>query len=1052
MQKPFARLLTAGWAALLCANIVASTTTLNAQDAPPVITGTVRNEAGGPIPAATVSITALRIAVQTRDDGGYRLVLPVGTTGNVAMSVRRLGYKEATASVTVAPSVEKDFTMQPSAAQLTGVVVTALSLQREKSTIGTSQQEVGTSELNRSHDPNIVNQLSGKVSGVQITGGGNIGGSSRIVIRGASSINGNNQPLFVVDGVPVANTDYNSASASSANGGYDFGNAIRDLNPDDIASITVLKGPNAAALYGYRASNGAIVVTTKSGRGGVQGTHMTYSTYYTMDSFSRLPKYQNLYGQGAGGEFEFVDGAGGGTQDGNDQSYGPRLDGTPRNQFNGQNLPWIAHPDNVKNYFQTGGTLTNNVSITSVGNNASARLSIGNEQVRGIIPNSSLGKTSVSINADIAIGDKLSTGGSIQYVQNKGINRPGTGYNVSPLEQFIWFGRQVDTDVLKNKMFDENGNLFNWNYNFHNNPYWLQKYNPERDQRDRVVANGNATYQLTSWLKAFGRIGTDTYRQNIDLQWAQGNLVWADPSYAGAFNYQNYRVSEVNTDGILTANKITRHFELTANFGGTVSRINNASNGISTTGISVPGIYNVSNAAIVPTPTNNVTRSGVNSMYGSAIVTLNGYFTIEGTGRNDWSSTLPKENASYFYPSVSSSLILSDLFPGIRKGGLTYLKLRGGHAQVGAPAAPYQLQSTYVGSANKFGSQALFSLSNSIANSQLRPEKTTGSEGGIEFAFGDDRITFDGSYYNKITKDQVINLTVAPATGFSSVAVNAGQISNRGVEAQVSARPFKSVRGFNWTTTFNYARNRSKVDALTPDLGTVILGSNWSVNVEARKGEAYGALVGAPFLRDSVTGKLITDGGLPVADVGHRRVLGNYNPDWVGGWSNDFRYKSLGFSFLLDIRHGGEIFSSGNMFATYSGVLASTIPGREVDWDNPGVTVQGIDAETGQANTTKVTAEQYYQSLYGIHEAFVSDAGFIKLREVRLSYDIPSRLNNLLRTENVNLSLIGRNLWMKTKFPNFDPENAYSSGNVQGFDFASTPTTRSIGINVTITP
>jgi outer membrane receptor protein involved in Fe transport len=606
--------------------------------------------------------------------------------------------------------------------------------------------------------------------------------------------------------------------------------------------------------------------------------------------------------------------------------------------------------------------------------------------------------------------------------------------------------------VLKAKQYDENGNLFNWNYNFHNNPYWLQYQNPERDQRDRIVASGSATYQLLPWLKAFGRIGTDTYRQSIDLQWAQGNLVWADPSYAGAFNSQTYRVSEVNTDGIITANKTAGRFDLTGNFGGTVSRINNSSNTITTTGLSVPGIYNVSNAAIVPTVTNNVTRSGVNSAYGSAVVTFNGYFTVEATGRNDWSSTLPKENASYFYPSVSSSLVLSDMLPGIRKGGLTYLKIRGGHAQVGGPAAPYQLQTPYIGNANKFGSQPQFSLSNNIANANLLPERTTGDEGGIEFAFGDDRVTFDGSYYNKITKDQVLNLTVAPGTGFSSVAINAGQISNRGVEAQLSIRPFKSVRGFNWTSTFNYSRNRSKVDDLTADLSTVILGSNWSVNVEARKGEPYGVLIGAPFLRDSATGQLITDGGLPVADVDHRRVLGNYNPDWVGGWSNDFRYRNVGLSFLLDIRKGGDIFSSGNMFATYTGVLASTVAGREVDWDDPGITVKGLDIETGQTNTTKVTAEQYYQSLYGIHEAFVSDGGFVKLREVRLSLDAPASLASRLRMQNLNLSLVGRNLWMKTKFPNFDPENALSTGNVQGFDFASIPTTRSFGLNVTITP
>lgn len=1047
MHKPLARLLRASWALLLCAGSIAG-----AQE-PVVISGTVRSDGGSPIPAATVQITSLNIGAQTRDDGTYRLTVPAGTTGPQTLRVRRLGYKEASANITIGTApITQDFVMESSAAQLTGVVVTALSLQREKSTIGTSQQEVSSSDLTRTHNPNIVNQLSGKVSGVQVSGGGNIGGSSRIVIRGASSINGNNQPLFVVDGVPVSNVDNNSAATSAANGGYDFGNGIRDLNPDDIETITVLKGPNAAALYGYRASNGAIVITTKSGRGGQAGTRTTFSSYYTADQFSRLPKYQNLYGQGSGGQFQFVDGAGGGVQDGNDQSYGPRLDGTLRDQFNGKNLPFIAHPNNVKDFFVTGGTLTNNLSITSVAGPAAARLSVSNEQVKGIIPNSSTGKTTAALNADVNVNDQLAVGGSVQYIQNKALNRPGTGYNVSPLEQFIWFGRQVDTKLLKDQQYDANGNLYNWNYNFHNNPYWLQLDNPENDQRDRVIASANATYQFAPWLKGLARFGTDNYRQNINLNWAQGNLVWADPSYAGGFNYQNFRASEVNTDGILTANKIFGRVELTANYGGTISRTNRYANGMSTAGISVPGIYNVSNAAITPTVTNSETHLGVNSMYGSAIATLNGYFTLEATGRNDWSSTLPKSNASYFYPSFSTSLIVSDWLPAIKVGGLSYLKLRGGHAQVGAPADAYQLQSTYTGSSTKFGSLPLFSLGNTIANANLKPERTTGDEGGIEMAFAGDRIVFEGTYYNKITKDQIINLSVAPATGFSFVSVNAGQISNRGAEASLTVRPFKNTNGFNWASTVNFAKNRSKVDALTGDLKTVVLGSNWSVNVEARLGQPYGVLFGSPYLRDSTTGKLLLSDGLPQADVAHRRVLGNYNPDWTGGWSNDFSYKRVGLSFLIDVKHGGQIFSSGNMFATYSGVLASTIPGREDAWDKPGVTVAGIDEATGQANTVHVTAEEYYQSLYGIHEAFVSDAGFIKLREVRLSYDFGSRLTSLLRMKSANISLIGRNLLMHTKFPNFDPENAYSSGNVQGFDFASTPTTRSIGLNLTITP
>lgn len=1017
------------------------------------ITGTVRTDAGTPIVGATIFSSTLRTGALTRDDGTYRLVVADSLNGRtIALVARRLGFREVSAQVAVtAPTTTRDFVLAPSAVQLTGIVVSALSLQREKSTIGTSQQEVSSSDLTRTHDPNIVNSLSGKVSGVQISGSGNIGGSSRIVIRGASSINGNNQPLFIVDGVPVANGDNNSASAATANGGYDFGNAIRDLNPDDIASITVLKGPNAAALYGSRAANGAIVITTKAGRGNGDGTRVTASSYYTMDSFSRLPKYQNLYGQGSGGQFKFVDGAGGGVQDGNDQSFGPRLDGQPRDQFTGPGMPWIAHPDNVKDYFVGGATLNNNLSITASSGPANARLSVSNEQVKGIIPNSSTRKTTASVNGGVQVNDRFNVSSSISYIENGAQNRPGTGYNVSPLEQFIWFGRQVDIDALKARQYDANGNLFNWNYNFHNNPYWLQYDNPEADQRNRVIAQVTANYQLLPWLKFLGRAGTDTYRESIRLRWAQGNLVWADPSYAGAFNFTDNRATGTNTEGIFTANTQVGKFDLTGNLGGSLIRNSRFSNTVATGGLSVAGIYNVSNAAITPTVTNADVRSGENAIYGSALLTYNKWWTLEATARNDWSSTLPKENASYFYPSVSTSIILSDLFPSLSSGAISYLKIRGGYAQVGAPAQPYQLQTTYTGLSNKFGSAPLFTLGNTIANANLKPERTSGAEGGLEFSLWGDRVVFDGTLYNKITKDQVLNLTVAPATGFNAVAINAGQISNRGFEAQLSLRPIRT-KALEWTSTFNFSRNRNKVDALTPGLSTVVLGTNWSVNVEAREGQPQGVLFGAPFLRDSASGKLITSEGLPQADNAHRRVLGNYNPDWTGGWFNEFRHGRLTLGVLVDVKKGGQIFSSGNMFGTYTGVFANTVNGREVDWDKPGITVQGIDDATGQPNTTNVTAEQYYQSLYGIHEAFVYDAGFVKLREVRLTWDFSPRALRLLGVSSGNVALVGRNLLMRTKFPNFDPENAYSSGNVQGFDFASTPTVRTFGLNLTVTP
>jgi hypothetical protein len=427
---------------------------------------------------------------------------------------------------------------------------------------------------------------------------------------------------------------------------------------------------------------------------------------------------------------------------------------------------------------------------------------------------------------------------------------------------------------------------------------------------------------------------------------------------------------------------------------------------------------------------------------------------VQLTGRNDWSSTLPKGNNSFFYPSVNTSFVLTEAFPSLRSGALSFAKLRGGYSITGNDTDPYQLVTTFNGQSTKFGPLQQFSLSDRIANANLKPERTTAAEVGLELSFFNDRLGLDATYYSQSTTDQILPVTVAPASGFTSMMINAGEMRNRGVEAAISATPVRLDNGFEWKTSFNFSKNSNKVVKLAPEqnLKTIILGNTWSVNAEAREGEPYGVLFGSPYLRDEATGKLLTYKGLPQADDANRRVLGNYNPDWVGGWNNEFKYKNVSLGVLIDIRQGGDIFSVTNMFGTYAGVLASTIPGREVDWNNPGILVDGIDEVTGQPNTTRVTAENYYQSLYGIHEAFVQDASFIKLREVRVGYDLPSRWTSALRVKSASVALVGRNLWLNTKIPNIDPEVALSTGNVQGLEFASLPTARSFGFNVTVTP
>ncbi|HEY3286971.1 MAG TPA: SusC/RagA family TonB-linked outer membrane protein [Gemmatimonadaceae bacterium] len=1016
------------------------------------IKGRVVSEAGAPLAGTSVFIDAIKAGAQTGEDGRYTITVPSRNRGPAVLVARRIGYRRAQSNIDLnGTTLTVDFTLQAQAVQLTGMMVTALSVQREKSTLGTSQQALDNTSLTATRQQNLITAMSGKASGLAIQSTGSFGGSTRIVIRGAGSITGNNQPLFVVDGIPVSNAGFSTVGAYS---GRDYGSAISDLNPDDIASITVLKGPNAAALYGSRASNGAVVITTKTGRGSAEGVQVQIRSYATADVFSVLPKYQNAYGQGFGGEFSYVDGAGSGVNDGADESWGPKLDGRLIDQFTGPKMPWVAHSNNVKDFFQTGTTVSNSVAVTANGSKTSARLSLTKDNVKGIVPNSALAKLAASLSATAAVTEKFNVSGSLQVVQNQAFNRPEVGYaEGNPFMGFSWFGRQVDIEALRRKYYNADGSLFNWNTNYHNNPFWQAYENDNFDTRDRVIAQTTLNYQAASWLKGMVRMGQDFFRYTATENYAAGQIDHTDPAGNGAFTNNNNRASESNVEGLLTANKSFGRLDVTANVGGNIRRNNSYNNYYGTSNIVVPKIYNLSNSGVTPTATNSEFHSGVNSVYGSAVMTWNRVATVEVTGRNDYSSTLPKENSSYFYPSINGSLVISDLFPAITKGGwISYAKLRGGYAQVGADAGAYQLQTTFQGSSSKFGGRTLFTLPNASANANLKPERTIGSEGGIEVSLFDDKLTVDATYYEKKTKDQIFAMSMAPAIGYSSAFINAGQMSNKGIEALVTLKTLDLRNGFSWRTTFNYTRNRNKVDDLAKGVDNIILVSQWNARIEARKGQPYGSIYGRAWQRDSATGKILTSGGLPIRQSKYTK-LGNVNPDWTGGVNNEFRYKNYTFSFLLDIRQGGQNFSSGNWFGNYAGVLASTLRGREQDWNKPGIVVDGIDKASGKPNTDNVTSEDYFHNWFYSIEDGIYNTGFVKLRDARLGWDVPAKYLTNLKISALNLSLVGRNLHTWTKFPNYDPENSTSSGNTgQGFDMGALPTTKSIGINVTITP
>ena len=1068
------------------------------------ISGHVTGEAMSPLPGASVSIGTLGVGAITDADGRYSFTVPSDRAAGrtLALTARRIGYAAKVVNVTLAgASITQDFNLSATATQLTGLVVTALGQTREKSTLGTAQQQISSTELNTTKSLSLVDQMQGKVSGVQITGSGTQGGSTNIIIRGSNSITGNNQPLFVVDGVPVSNANDH---AGSSNGAFDFGSAINDISPEDIETMSVLKGPNAAALYGSRAANGVILITTKKGRN-VNGHGRTdLSTLFTMDSPSRLWDYQNQYGQGAAGEFQYVDGQGGGVHDDLDQSFGPKMDGrstgctfvpntttydtkAPCLQFTDptKGTPFIAHPNNVKDFFANGHTSASNVAVTGGTDRANARLSIGVDNTAGIIPNNFFQKTSGLLSGNLQLSDKFSTTANLQYVRNTARNRPGTGYNVGILESMIWFGRQVDMNALKqnyNLPGSTNGGPadreYNWNYNFHNNPFWLQNDNPLYDARDRFIASASATYKLLDWVNATLSSGSDIFNYNINQDFAHGNLNWADAAYAGGFIQNTDYRNENNTQMLLTgSHSVGSMLQFNGTAGGNLRAEQRSLNSTATNGISVANIYNVSNAAITPTLNQFTSRRQVNSLFGSAAFTYNNWWTVEGTARNDWSSTLPQGANSYFYPSINTSLVLSDAVPMIKQHGISFLKLRGSLAQVGNDANPYQLRSVYNGNANKFNGLPQFALSQVIANATLKPELTKSSEGGVEMGFLDGRVTLDGSLYAKSTRNQIFNVTISPATGFSSKSVNAGQIDNRGVEALLTLIPIQTRGGLEWSTTLNYTHNKSKVAALAPGIQTIILGSTWNTNTEARLGDPYGDIYGYAFLRDSATHKLITIGaGRPdglnegLTSRGPLKVLGNIQPKWIGSWNNSFTYKNYSLNVLMDARRGGQFFSVSNFWGDYSGVTKASLLGRTADWNNPGYVVQGIAKAScakgshtnaagdyvcvggGSPNTDPATSEDYFQNIYPVVEPYILTNNWVKLREVRFGVELPTSLSSRLRVSSANVAIVGRNLWMSTSVPNIDPEFSYTTGNNQGSEFAALPNARSVGFSVRVSP
>lgn len=1044
-------------------------------------------EDGEPVIGASVIVKGTSLGTVTDVNGRFELSgLPPSAT-RLLISYISLMAKE----VAIAPQVS--VTLKSDTHLLDEVVVTALGISREKKALGYTAQEVKQNALVQGKDNNLLNSLSGKIAGVRITNTQGDVGSSRIVIRGETSIAGENQPLFIVDGIPVDNSQLNARSS-----GRDFKNAIADLNPEDIKTLTVLKGPNAAALYGARAAHGAIVITTKGGDKRQKGIGITLHSSTQVSFVATLPEFQNLFGQGAGGRFSYVDGKGAGVNDGVDESWGPRLDiGLLIPQFdspldadgNRVATPWVSHPNNVRDYFRMGISTNNGISVARGDDKYQFRVGYNYEKQVSIVPDAGTNKTNISLNTDYHLAKWIVVGATANYIVYTAPSLPGSatpsGSNVrsnSPMLQFLWFGRQVDTNSLKADY------TRNWNSSYYDNPFWSASYNTQSQERHRLIGDLHAEFRLTDGLNVRFRTSTDWYndRRKSKVKWGSAG---AGSPY-GSYAEDAYTVKENNTEVLATYIKqLNKNWGIDALLGFNVRNKQYENNYQAAPRLAVADLYTLTNSRDPLTSSNDFYRLRQYGLYGSIQLDYRRWAFLNITGRNDWSSTLPVDNNSYFYPSVTASVLLSEAF-GWRSKAVNYLKIRGGWSQVGADANPYQLATVFT-SETAFNGNPLQSSSTIGMNPNLKPEKTSSIEAGFEAAFWDNRLYLDFTYYKTDSRNQILKLATTAASGYTSQVRNAGHIRNRGYEIQLGAVPIQTSKGFRWNLDLNYGANSSKVVKLD-DEGLITSYRLYSSGIQilASVGEAYGTLFGTSYVRDANGNVVVDANGLPKISTTNK-TLGKFTPDWTGGISNTFSYRSLSLSFLIDASVGGSIFSNTNKTGKYTGVLANTLSGRDAEhgglWyytdamgnnvrlpESPsysvssdglyyaqvngqstrvyqdGIMVEGV-TESGSKNEEVVSAEKYYHRIYSIAEANVYDASYVKLREVALSYRLPRLWTQKLHLQEASVTLTGRNLWTIYKsVPNIDPESALTTGNAQGVEAYSLPTTRSFGVNLSV--
>ncbi|MBS1575761.1 MAG: SusC/RagA family TonB-linked outer membrane protein [Bacteroidetes bacterium] len=1026
------------------------------------ISGTVISDEGSPLSKVSVTVQGASSGTTTDEQGRFTINVPPGKTKLVFSYT---GFISQTMNIGNNSII--DITLARDTKQLSDVVVTALGVTKQKKSLGYATQELSKRDLTDARDVNVANYLTGKIAGVQVSlSAGGVGGSSKVIIRGVSSLTGENQPLYVVDGVPLDNTKYGEGNVYSD--GRDFGDGIGNINPQDIESLNVLKGPSATALYGSRGSNGVIVITTKSGKGG-KGVAVEVNSNVTIDKLNLFPKLQNKYMTGyedmnlygdkiniGGVEYETI-------PTWHFESLGPAMKGqlyvnpfvfdksAPPTTFS-----ILPQPENnVRDFFETGVVTNNSVAVSGGNEKSSARLSVNNTTIKGIIPNHKENQQSITLRAATNITDKLSIEGKVNYIHKKSDNPPGLGVYSSNnvVRNLAAMGRYVPLPFLKD-YYDKTGTAGSWP-GVSVNPYYLVNENKNNAERDRIIGYVSAKYQFTNWLSLMARSGVDQYtekRRSI-------RPVGFPGATAGRLVDETYTTKELNSDVLLTATKNNlKNFTASLSLGASLNKRNYRLQGWEGLNLKVPGIYDVSNAQQV-NPYYSLERREMQSVYASGEVGYKNYLFVNVTGRNDWSSTLGVNNYSFFYPSVSAGFVFTDALK-MKPGVLTYGKIRASYAEAGNDGAAYLTQSGYFLSSTSFNGQSIAYQSNTIALYDLKNELKRSIEFGADLRFFGGRIGLDVTYYKSNTKNQIVPISISAGSGYATKIVNAGNIENKGIEIALNATPFQMRNSFRWDLAFNYARNYSKVLELAPGVETFFLSPTaQAAQVEARTGQRFGNIVGYKYKR-APDGQIVVNPDGSYAREDNISVLGNVTPKWTGGLNNTLTYKGISLNFLIDFVQGNQINSDTKYRMETNGTAKFTERYREHSEPLPGVT-EVTDASGNvikyEKNTKLVDGQTAwaYRGWGQISEEFVLNGSFTMLREVVLGYALQPSFLRKTPFKGLKVSLVGRNLWYIEEHMEglgISPEtNLNTRAGSTGVEVFSMPTTRSYGVNLNLT-